>query len=258
MGLTAPEEERQCSPALAASSWWMRARACVTSLSFSPWGSSSVNFDYGYVLVHQSVHADTAKTKETKTKDVRKVPIEATLVPLLREMHRQAKGKGSVVAAMPPRESLAARLRKYLGWAGVTRADLFADDATRRPLNFHDLRHTGITWRAVRSDNHVQIMRAAGHDDLATTQRYINEAQTFEPATFGEPFPPSRVSAWVSAFRLCLRRKGPIFPGRKGVPTWMNLEPRWSSWRLPRSLSPGNAKSSLTMRAGAQVMLALT
>ncbi|MBV9948147.1 MAG: hypothetical protein JOZ69_14935 [Myxococcales bacterium] len=28
-------------------------------------------------------------------------------------------------------------------------------------------------------------MPATGHDDMATTQRYINEAQTFEP----EPFP---------------------------------------------------------------------
>ena len=33
------------------------------------------------------------------------------------------------------------------------------------------------------------MQRAAGHEDLRTTQRYINEAQTFEGASFGEPFP---------------------------------------------------------------------
>jgi integrase len=89
-------------------------------------------------------------------------------------------GSIAFIGTMPPREEWAARLRKYLGWAGVTRVDLFADDATRRPINFHDLRHSGITWRAVRGDEPLKIQRAAGHDDLRTTQRYINEAQTFE------------------------------------------------------------------------------
>ena len=150
---------------------------------------NSVSFDHGYVLVHQSADAFTGEAKATKTKDVRKVPIEATLLPLLRKMHAEANGEGRVIAAMPPREEWAERLRKYLGWAGVTRADLFADDATRRQLSFHDLRHTGITWRAVRGDDPLKVMRAAGHDDLRTTQRYINEAQTFEGSSFGTPFP---------------------------------------------------------------------
>jgi hypothetical protein len=103
--------------------------------------------------------------------------------------YAEANGEGKVITAMPPREEWAERLRKYLGWAGVTRADLFADDATRRQVSFHDLRHTGITWRAVRGDDPLKVMRAAGHDDLRTTQRYINEAQTFEGASFGTPFP---------------------------------------------------------------------
>jgi hypothetical protein len=64
-------------------------------------------------------------------------------------------------------------------------------------FTFHDLRHTGITWRAVRGDEPLKIQRAAGHDDLATTQRYINEAETFEGVRFGEPFPPVALSALV-------------------------------------------------------------
>jgi len=58
-----------------------------------------------------------------------------------------------------------------------------------------DLRHTGITWRAQRGDEPLKIQRAAGHDDLRTTQRYINEAQTFEGTRFGEPFPSIPLSA---------------------------------------------------------------
>ena len=57
------------------------------------------------------------------------------------------------------------------------------------------LRHTGITWRAQRGDEPLRIQRAAGHDDLRTTQRYINEAQTFEGPRFGEPFPAVPLSA---------------------------------------------------------------
>ena len=91
---------------------------------------------------------------------------------------------------MPPIESWAQRLRQYATWAGLTREDLFADDEMRRPLTFHDLRHSGITWRALRGDDPMKIMRAAGHADLRTSQRYVNEAQTFEDrSTFGTMFP---------------------------------------------------------------------
>jgi integrase len=164
---------------------------------------NSVDFAHGYVLIHQSADAKTGAVKPTKMKDVRKVPIEKTLLPLLKKMHEEAAGEGRVVGAMPPREDWAKRLRKYLGWAGVTRADLFADDATRRKLSFHDLRHTGITWRAVRGDEPLKVQRAAGHDDLRTTQHYINEAQTFEGEAFGEPFPAialSTLSSFGSGF----------------------------------------------------------
>jgi hypothetical protein len=149
---------------------------------------NSVSFEHGYVLIHRAVDGHTGDVKSTKTKDVRKVPIERALLPLLAKMHEEAGGEGKVVV-MPPRESWAARLRKYLEWAGVKRADLFADDGTRRMISFHDLRHTGITWRALRGDEPLKVQRAARHDDLRTTQRYINDAQTFEGATFGEVFP---------------------------------------------------------------------
>jgi hypothetical protein len=153
-----------------------------------PGSRNSVSFEHGYVLIHQAVD-EAGVVKPTKTKDVRKVPIEPNLLPLLEKMHEEAGKEGKVIGAMPPRESLASRLRKYIEWAGVTRADLFANDETRRRIDFHDLRHTGITLRAVRGDEPLKVQRAACHDDLRTTQRYINEAQTFEGASFGEPFP---------------------------------------------------------------------
>ncbi|HEY1696182.1 MAG TPA: site-specific integrase [Polyangiaceae bacterium] len=148
-----------------------------------------VHEDRGYVHIHQSID-EKGVLKATKGKNVRKVPIEPTLLPLLRRMRDECGGEGRVIT-MPPREEWARRLRKYLGWAGVTRAELFVpkDHPTLRRLTFHDLRHTGITWRAIRGDDPMKVERAAGHDDLKTTQRYINEAETFEGSAFGEPFP---------------------------------------------------------------------
>jgi integrase len=155
-----------------------------------------VHLDRGYVHVHQAVDEDGV-LKETKGKNVRKVPIEGTLLPMLRRMHDEASGKGKVIA-MPVREDWAKRLRKYLEWAGVTRPELFVPKThpTLRRLNFHDLRHTGITWRAVRGDEPLKIERAAGHDDLKTTQRYINEAQTFEGKRVRRAVPGRRPRAF--------------------------------------------------------------
>jgi integrase len=128
---------------------------------------SAVNFAQGYLSVHQAIDNETGDVKPTKTEDVRKVPLEPTLVPLLEAMHKEAGGEGRVITAMAPLCDWAKRLRKYLGWAGVTRAEVFASDDTRRQIDFHDLRHTGITWRAIRGDDAKKIQRAAGHSGAA-------------------------------------------------------------------------------------------
>ena len=78
-----------------------------------------------------------------------------------RAVHRMARAEDRAqLVRMPPVRELSDQLRRYLGWAGVTRAELFADDETRAPLTFHDLRATGITWRAVRGDDALKIQRA--------------------------------------------------------------------------------------------------
>jgi hypothetical protein len=84
----------------------------------------------------------------------------------------------------------AQQLREHLIRAGITRADLFADDESRKPLTFHDAgRATGITWMALRGDDPLKIQRRAGHADFDTTQIYIREAEALGPDV-GKPFPP--------------------------------------------------------------------
>jgi hypothetical protein len=55
-------------------------------------------------------------------------------------------------------------------------------------MTFHDLRATGLTWRAVRGDDALKIQRAAGHSDFQTTQGYIRTAESVDDG-FGEVFP---------------------------------------------------------------------
>ncbi len=120
---------------------------------------------------------------------MRLVPIEPTLRPLLAVLER-AQGRRGRLVTVPPEEDLSERLRKYVGWAGITRAALFVDPKhkTLKRLTWYDLRATGITWRAVRGDNPTKVHLAAGHEDLKTTLVYIRTAEASAP-TFGEVFP---------------------------------------------------------------------
>ncbi len=148
---------------------------------------NSVDFEHGYILIDQSANADTVPAKSTKTKDVRKVPIEKEqLLPLL----RRCTAKRARVAwsyAAPGRVGGTTAKVPRLVW-GQARGPFRRRRDAAPHLVPRPSAH-GITWRALRGDDPLKIQRAAGHDDLKTTQRYINEAQTFEGQSFGEPFP---------------------------------------------------------------------
>ena len=149
-----------------------------------------VDLERGVVHIHASVNRRTGKVSTTKTAITRRVPIERELMPLLSALH-DARGKSARVSPVDATDKkLSRQLRRCLKLAGVTRADLFADDASRKPITFHDLRATGITWCAVRGDEPLRIMQRAGHRDFSTTQGYIREAENLREANFGEPFPP--------------------------------------------------------------------
>ena len=71
-------------------------------------------------------------------------------------MKAESGGVGRVIGDMPPEDQLAPKVRAYLRRAGVTREELFINDRTRKWITFHDLRATGITWRAVRGDDPLE------------------------------------------------------------------------------------------------------
>ncbi len=139
-------------------------------------------------FVHRTVD-DDGKVDTTKGEQSRHVQIEAELVPLLEAMRAEAGQGRRVIERMPPEEDLAEKLRHWLRKAGVTREELFVNDRSRKWMTFHDLRATGITWRAIRGDEPLRIMRAAGHKNFQTTLGYIRAAEQVRDG-FGTVFPP--------------------------------------------------------------------
>lgn len=153
---------------------------------------SDLDLERGIAHIHASASRTTGATKSTKTGEARRVPIEPTLMPLLLAMRQEAGGgaaTGPVSPADPTDRKLSRQLQRCLRLAGLTRADLYADDATRKPLTFHDLRATGITWCAVRGDDPMRLKQRAGHAGFATTEGYIREAENLRETNFGTPFP---------------------------------------------------------------------
>lgn len=150
-----------------------------------------VDLDHGTVHLHRARHADTGEIRETKGNRPRRVPIHAHLLPLLKRLHARAGGLGLLWPEWPLWKDQAGQLRRYLEVAGATRAELHAADcATTKPMTFHDLRATGITWEAVAGTDALRIQRRAGHASLSTTQVYLRLAESVGVQGFGAPFPP--------------------------------------------------------------------
>ncbi len=60
---------------------------------------------------------------------------------------------------------------------------------TRKPITWHDMRATGITWLAVRGDALPGIQGRAGHEGVETTMGYVRLKGNFAGDAFGAPFP---------------------------------------------------------------------
>jgi integrase len=149
-------------------------------------------------LDHDVIHIHEAEDRKrrpgqpgtTKNEAPRRIPLEPALRPMLEAMG--ANAKGLVFPVMPAASGdvgLANLLRDDLVTAGVDRPELHHKCTSTRPLRFHDLRATGITWMAVQGLPPLKIKERAGHKTLQTTERYVRLAESLGHG-FGEPFPP--------------------------------------------------------------------
>jgi hypothetical protein len=157
---------------------------------------TDVDFVTNKIHVSKAWSYEDAVIKPTKTWETRDVPIEATLLPLIKGMHKRAKGKGLVLpilSELADELSVSRVFRSHLEAAGVTRPGLFPSDdpvANTRQIatRFRSLRDWGITWRLWRGDNPFVVQRNAGHKRFATTEKYIGDVEKLSPDC-GVPFP---------------------------------------------------------------------
>ena len=152
---------------------------------------TDVDLDDRKIRITKAWDYDAGKLKPTKTHESREIPIEPNLLPLLERMRKRAGGKGRVVPVLETANAnkLAIIMRKHFELAGCVRARLTARSNAERRLRFRSWRDAGITWSIVRGDDVVKVQRRAGHKLIATTMRYVVEAEN-RGATFGTPFPP--------------------------------------------------------------------
>jgi integrase len=152
---------------------------------------SDVDLDDEKIHVTKAWDFKNKRVKGTKTHETREVPIEANLLALLKAMHAAAGGKGLVVPALAQADDhdLGVTTREHFEAAGCKRPRLVKNTKTERHVVFRSWRDAGITWAIVRGDDVIKVQRRAGHKLIATTQRYIVEAEN-RGATFGVPFGP--------------------------------------------------------------------
>jgi integrase len=128
------------------------------------WDGGDIDLEHGTLSVTRAV-TRAGKVKATKSGETRRFAVEPNLVPLLEVMHDEAGGKGPLVQFRD--RHMSRDLRLWLARAGVTRPELHNGNAHRKPITWHDLRATGLTWLAVRGDDPLKIKQRAGHSTLA-------------------------------------------------------------------------------------------
>lgn len=158
------------------------------------WDGGDIDIEHGTLSVTRAL-ARSGDTKSTKSGETRRFAIEANLLPLLRAMHEGA-GKAGPVVSFRDRH-MSRDLRLWLMRAGLTRPELHKGTATRKPMTWHDLRATGLTWLAVRGDDPLKIKQRAGHSTFSTTEGYIREGEAVRDG-FGTVFPPLPSTLWSS------------------------------------------------------------
>jgi hypothetical protein len=122
--------------------------------------AGAVDLERGVLSITRALNGRTGEAETTKSGETRRCH-EVNLLPRLRVMHDEVKGRGHVVGWHEPHMSRG--LRRWLKRAGVDRDELHNGTPTRKPLTWHDLRATGLTWMAVRGDDPLKVKQRAGH-----------------------------------------------------------------------------------------------
>jgi integrase len=151
--------------------------------------SGDIDTDAGVIRIGKAVCPTTGGIKAPKSGKPRAIPIEPAVLGMFRRMKAYPKIDGAKGILWTGDPSIRCDLlRAHLEAAGIDRPSLHKDTETSKRMTIHDLRATGITWAAVRGDDHLKIMQRAGHKNTSTSLIYIREADNLR-ISFGQVFP---------------------------------------------------------------------
>jgi integrase len=156
---------------------------------------ADVDFTARRISINKSMNGRTCEPKPlTKTAaGVRDIPIEPTLLPLLKAMYDERASEGAPllpILRIVTDGYRATTIRTHLTKAGITRPRLSMDTPTARPVDFRSCRDTGITWLSLKGLPLHAVQRRCGHNSIMTTNGYVKAAEDFTGGAIGEPFPP--------------------------------------------------------------------
>ncbi len=151
--------------------------------------AENVKLAEGYIAISKAHNRATKGEKCTKSGKTRRLPIEPALKPLLKALCDNPQGAGGRLLDVPTDRTMADKLRRHLPLAGLDRDELFANDDQRRPLDFHDLRHSWASWLALAGVDVQVIKQRGGWADFVILQRYVEEAEAVGRGDIGKPFP---------------------------------------------------------------------
>jgi hypothetical protein len=119
-----------------------------------------------------------------------------------------------LLSTVDEEQGLADVMRKHFELAGCSeeRVERFkSKNSEELPLRFRSWRDAGCTWAIVEGTDVVKVQRRAGHKLIATTMKYVVEAEN-RSAAFGVPFPPLPLSL-LRASKSASNDSGPFTHG---------------------------------------------
>ena len=201
---------------------------------------SDVDLSAGLVHVTRAWDYNDESVKPPKTRNgVRRVPIEPSLLPLLRRMREGKEASALVVPLLSTigEDHLAETFREHLIAADVTRVELHTTTRTHVQAVFRSWRDSGLTWLAMSGVGVDKIMRRAGHDMVQTTMGYVKQAEDLT-GDLGTPFGPLPSELLtVSGSTESIHRVANLSRSLSGRRDLNPRRPPWQGGTLPLSYS---------------------
>jgi integrase len=150
------------------------------------WGTD-IDLEGGVVRISRAVDWATKTEGRPKTDaGIRTIPIEATLLPVLKAFEGASGTLVAPLALKLGKNDAAPMFRRDLQTAGVLSPRLWAKTSTHMPVDYRCLRDSYACWHAIAGLDTHKLMRRMGHGSITTSLGYAKVAESM--SDIGTPF----------------------------------------------------------------------